>query len=246
MFANCALRWAWWPIVFCLRAVRRPACSFLSSRRIVRRLAGVPSANSRLDNSRSDKFVHSTPSRLGSPAVNSCNKARRFASRAGCAPTHGGRPPLLCGCTQPPHPLSPRDRVDLDEWFWGRTPRPARCIRPRHGPAWRPQRPRTDGDPFPTTTQRSAASFLRSLLNTPPCSTPCAITYCGARILQLKHAGKLFLTISLALASWQNPYASPARHPRREVRSHSYAKCTLRCSAGGRRVCERIFLDTLT
>src|SRR5215471_13783565 len=161
-------------------------------------MAGVPNANSRLDNSRSDKFVHSTPSRIGSPAVNSCNKARRFASRAGCATTHGGRPPLLCGCAQPPHPLSPRDRVDLDEWFWGRTPRPARCIRPRHGPAWRPQRPRTDGDPFPTTTQRSAASSLRSLLNTPPCSTPCAITYCGARILQLKHAGKLFLTISLA------------------------------------------------
>src|SRR5215510_514031 len=97
---------------------------------------------------------------------------------------------------EPLHPLLPRDRADLDEWFWGRTPTPARCTRPHHGPAWRPRWPHTDVGPFPTTTQKSAASSLRSLLNTPPCSTPCARIYPAARILHLKHVGKLFLTIS--------------------------------------------------
>src|SRR4029434_3374219 len=92
------------PSVCVLRAVRRPTLSFLSNRRIVRRLAGVPSANSRRDNSRSDKFVHSTPSRIGSPAVNSCNRVRRFASRVGCPATRGGRPPPFFGRGQlPPH-----------------------------------------------------------------------------------------------------------------------------------------------
>src|SRR5712691_7428428 len=73
MFSNCALRSGWCPIVFFFRAVRRPSLSFLNARRIVRRLAGVPSANSRRDSSRSDRLVHSTPARIGSPAVNSCN-----------------------------------------------------------------------------------------------------------------------------------------------------------------------------
>src|SRR4029453_7990835 len=95
MFSNCALRSGWCPIVFFLRAVRRPTLSFLSNRRIVRRLAGGPNANRRLDTSRTDKVVHSTPSRIGSPAVNSCNKAPRFASRVGCATTRGGRPPFF-------------------------------------------------------------------------------------------------------------------------------------------------------
>ena len=38
---------------------------------MVRRLAGVPIAISRRDNSRNDRLVQSTPSRMGSPAVNS-------------------------------------------------------------------------------------------------------------------------------------------------------------------------------
>src|SRR4030095_5062539 len=100
--------------VFFLRAVRRPTLRFLSNRRIVRRRAGAPSATSRLDNSRSDKFVHSTPSRIGSPAGHSGNKARRFASRVGCATTRGGGPPPFFGCAPPPQPLLPRDRADPD------------------------------------------------------------------------------------------------------------------------------------
>src|SRR5215475_2302407 len=197
MFSNWALRSGWWPIVFFLRAVRWPSLSFLSRRRIVRRLAGVPSANSRRDHSRNDKFVHSTPSRIGSPAVNSCNKWRRFASRVGCATARGGRPPPFCGCAPPPHPLPLPDRGDPDEWFADRTPRPARYTRPRHAPAWPLRQPHTDVDPSPIATRRTAASFVRSLLNTHPCRTPCSRTSSVVRILRLKQSGKLFLTISL-------------------------------------------------
>src|SRR5712691_3241799 len=199
MFSNCALRSGWCPIVFFFRAVRRPILSFLISRRIVRRLAGVPSANRRRDNSRSDRFVHSTPSRIGSPAVNSCNRRRRFASRVGCATICGGRPPPFFGCAQPPHPLPPPARGGLDGWFSDRTPRPARCTRPRHAPAWPPRRLHIDGDPFPTATRRTASSSLRSLLHTLPCRTPCSRIYSVARILRLQQSGKLFLTISLGV-----------------------------------------------
>ena len=80
--------------------------------------------------------------------------------------------PLFCGCAQPPPPLPPRERADRDAWFGDRTPTPARPPRPHRGPAWRPRWPPTDVGPFPITTQRSAASSLRSLLHTPPGATP--------------------------------------------------------------------------
>src|SRR5215475_7285440 len=172
MFSNWALRSGWWPIVFFLRAVRWPSFSFLSSRRIVRRLAGVPSANNRRDNSRSDRLVHSTPSRIGSPAVNSSNSWRRFASRGGCATARCRRPPLFFGCAQLPHPLPPLDHGDPGEWFSDRTPKPVRCTRLRHAPVWSPLLPHTAVDPSPTATRRSAASSVRPLLNTLPCRTP--------------------------------------------------------------------------
>src|SRR6266851_764594 len=152
MFSNWALRSGWWPIVFFLRAVRWPSLRFLSRRRIVRRLAGVPSANSRRDNSRNDRFVHSTPARIGSPAVNSCNSWRRWASRDGCATARGGRPPLFVGGARQPHPLHLLGRGGLDEWFSDRTPKPARCTRPRHAPAWSPRRPHSDVDLSPTAS----------------------------------------------------------------------------------------------
>jgi hypothetical protein len=80
--------------------------------------------------------------------------------------------PLWCGCAPPPPPLPPRERADLDDWLWNRTPTPARGPRPHRGPAWRPRWPPTDVGPFPITTPRSAASSLRSLLHTPPGLTP--------------------------------------------------------------------------
>src|SRR5215813_3662135 len=172
MFSNWALRSGWCPIVFFFRAVRWPSLSFLSSRRIVRRLAGVPSANSRRDNSRNDRLVHNTPSRIGSPAVYSCNRCRRFASRVGWATARGGRPPPFCGYDPPPRPLPPPGRGGLDEWFADRTPRYAQYTRPRHAPTWPLRQPHTAVDLFPTAIQRTAASSVRSLLHTHPCRTP--------------------------------------------------------------------------
>src|SRR5215813_2590943 len=199
MFSNCALRSGWWPMVFFFRAVRQPICSFRSSRRMVRRLAGVPIATRRRDNSRNDRLVHSTPSRIGSPAVNSCNKWRRFSSKAGWATARGGRPPLFFGCAPPPHPLPPPTRGGLDEWFSDRTPTPVRYTPRRHAPAWPPQRPHTDGDPSPTATRRTAASSVRPRLHSRPCHTPCSRISSVGRILRLQQSGKLFLTISLAV-----------------------------------------------
>src|SRR5215813_362356 len=158
-------------VVF-FRAVRQPILSLRSSRRIVRRLAGVPSANRRRDNSRSDRFVHSTPARIGSPAVNSCNKWRRFTSRVGCATVRGGRPPLFCGCVPPLHPWAPPGRGGLDGWFSGRTPRFGRCTQSRHAPAWRPRWPHIDVDLSPTATQRIVASSLQSRLYILPYRPP--------------------------------------------------------------------------
>ena len=68
-----ALRSGWCPIDFFFAARASAQSRFLNARRIVRRLAGVPSANSRRDSSPSDRLVHSTPARIGSPAVNSWN-----------------------------------------------------------------------------------------------------------------------------------------------------------------------------
>src|SRR5262249_11213312 len=133
---------------------------------------GAPSANSGRDTWRSDRFVHSTPARIGSPAVNSCNKGRRFTSRVGCATVRGGRPPLFCGCVPPLHPWAPPGRGGLDGWFSGRTPRFGRCTQSRHAPAWRPRWPHIDVDLSPTATQRIVASSLQSRLYILPYHPP--------------------------------------------------------------------------
>ena len=52
---------------FLFRAVQRPTLSC----RNTRRLAGVFMSINRRCNSRSDRFVHNTPTRIGPPAVNS-------------------------------------------------------------------------------------------------------------------------------------------------------------------------------
>ena len=197
MFSNWALRSGCWPIVFFFRAVRQPILSLRSSRRIVRRLAGVPSATSRRDNARSDRCVHSTPARMGSPAVNSCNKWRRLSSQVGCATVHGGAPPFFGGCVPPLHPWPPLVRGGLDRWFLGRTPKGGRCTQSRHAPAWRPQWPHIDVDLSPTATQRIVASSLQARLYIRPYRPPGCRAYTVARILQLKQAGKLFFTVSL-------------------------------------------------
>jgi len=75
----------------------------------------------------------------------------------------GGRPPLFFGCARPPHPLLPPTRGGLDGRFSDRTPRPARCTRPRHCPSLAAQRPHTDVGPSPTATRRIAASSVRHL-----------------------------------------------------------------------------------
>jgi hypothetical protein len=109
------------------------------ARRIVRRLAGGASANSRRDHSRNDRLSHSTPARIGSPALHSCNRWRRFGSLPGSAvrllamsvhPFFRMRPAAASSSALPPP-----DRGSLDEWFSDRTPRPAPCPRPRHAPA---------------------------------------------------------------------------------------------------------------
>src|SRR5262249_33530782 len=133
---------------------------------------GAPSANSGRDTWRSDRFVHSTPARIGSPAVNACNKWRRFTSRVGCATVRGGRPPLFCGCVPPLHPWAPPVRGGLDGWFSGRTPRFGRCTQSRHAPAWRPRWPHIDVDLSPTATQRIVASSLQSRLYILPYHPP--------------------------------------------------------------------------
>lgn len=71
------------------RAFRWPKPCFLNSLRTVCRLAEVPiSAKWRLI-SRRDRLVHNTPSRIGSPAVNSACSLRKFSSNNGfCSLAH--------------------------------------------------------------------------------------------------------------------------------------------------------------
>ena len=140
-----------------------------------------------------DRLVHSTPARLGSPAVHSCHRWRRLASRGGGATARGGRPPLGFGGARPPPPLPPPDRRGLDEWLSERTPRPVRCPRSHQALAWPP----TDADPAPTANRSSAAAAVQQLLPTCPCRTPCAGASSVARILRRKPSGKFFLTIFL-------------------------------------------------
>ena len=123
MFSNWALRSGWCPMVFFFRAVRRPSFSWRSNRRSVRRLAGVPSSASRRDSSRSDKFVHNTPWRIGSPAVNSSSSRCRLAIRGGHVSVNGRRPPLFFGPGRPPHPRALPTLSGPAESSSDRTPR---------------------------------------------------------------------------------------------------------------------------
>src|SRR6266852_1632993 len=172
MFSNCALRSGWCPIVFFFRAVRRPNFSFRSKRRMVRRLAGVPIATNRRNNSRSDKFVHNTPARMGSPAVNSPSSCRKLASRDGQMVVRARRPPLFFGSDPLPDlrvgptPSSPAG------WFLDRRLKAARCTRRPHVPAWPPQPRHIADGPSPTANRRTVSSSFRQRPDRHPCQPP--------------------------------------------------------------------------
>lgn len=68
------------PIDFFLRAFLWPSPCFFNNLRTVCRLAGVPVSFSRRLISQRDRLVHKTPSRIGSPAVNSARIARKLSS----------------------------------------------------------------------------------------------------------------------------------------------------------------------
>ena len=93
MFSNWALRSGWAPMDFFLRALRWPRPCFRNSLRTVRRLAGVPISRNRRLISQRDRLVHNTPSRIGSPAVNSASSARKLTNSWGCCSIAGFRPP---------------------------------------------------------------------------------------------------------------------------------------------------------
>ena len=63
------------------------------SLRTVCRLAGAPSSASRRLISLRDRLVHNTPSRIGSPAVNSVRICRKRSSSCGCRSIAAFRPP---------------------------------------------------------------------------------------------------------------------------------------------------------
>ena len=152
-------------MVVCFRAVRHPLLSLLMSRRMGRRLAGVPSLMRRRDNSRSDRCVQRTPARIGSPAVHACNRWRRVASGLAARRRAAGAP-LFCGCAPRPHPRPPPARGDLAGEFWDRRPKPGPYPRSHHAPVARLRWPHTAVGPSPRANRRSAASSLRSLLET--------------------------------------------------------------------------------
>ena len=94
-----------------------------------------PAPTSRRDSSRSDRFVHSTPSRIGSPAVNSCSSCRRLASRDGQVAVSGRRPPPFSdpvGGRVLGRLPGPRGPVESSS---DRSPAGGRCTRRRRGPS---------------------------------------------------------------------------------------------------------------
>ncbi len=95
-------------------------------------LAGVPNPINRRDSSRNDKLVHKTPTRIGSPAVNSCNSCRRLASSCGRESVNDLRPPLFFVSALPPSPPVLPVPSDLGELSSDRTVRRGRCTRYRH------------------------------------------------------------------------------------------------------------------
>jgi hypothetical protein len=166
---------------------------------MVRRLAGVPISISRRDSSRSDRFVQSTPSRIGSPAVNSASNCRKLSSSEGRVAVSGGRPPLFFGPVRQPDPRLHPSPSCLAGSFSDRTTRAGRCNRRRHARASPPRLRRTAADPSPTANHRTVSSSLRRLQSRLPCPHPREPRSNSTRrnLPDLRQIGKLCLTMSL-------------------------------------------------
>jgi hypothetical protein len=100
-----------------LAHLARSSTVFFRSLRTVDRLAGVPIAFRRRRISRRDRFVHNTPSRIGSPAVNSARSAWKLSSSRGhCAKALVRPPPFF------------RTRLGVGSSVWSSSSKPRRTV----------------------------------------------------------------------------------------------------------------------
>ncbi len=124
--------------------------------------AGVPRSAIRRPISLSDRLVHRTSARIGSPAVCSRNTSSRFCSSSGLVSINRLGPPPFFGPGQAPDPRAAASPHAPAGSFLDHTPKVATHTRLRQTPTSRPQRPRTAADPSPTRTGKTISSAVPS------------------------------------------------------------------------------------